>query len=106
VEGGSVRYLWTIALVKWPLSVGPKASANLGQLDSPTHSNAEATRTHLAGEIGPRSYTAYSDYLPLIAAVSASAFDPATRGEDTTSQPSVAGRQKADQLSQITKAND
>jgi hypothetical protein len=63
------------------------------------HSNAEATPTHLAGEIGPRSYTAYRDYL-------APAFDPATRGEDTTSQPSVAGRQKADQLSQITKANE
>jgi len=52
-----------IAPAKWPLSGGPKASANRGQLDSPTPTNVEANRTLLAGEIGPRWYTAYDDYL-------------------------------------------
>jgi hypothetical protein len=53
--GGPVRYLRTIVLAKWPLSVGPKKLLSTwANWARQLHSNAEANRTLLAGEIGPQ----------------------------------------------------
>ncbi len=52
--GGPARYLGTIALAKWPLSVGQKLLPTWANWARQLHSNAEANRTLLAGEIGPQ----------------------------------------------------
>jgi len=105
LEGGPVRYLRTIVLAKWPPSVGPRFCqpgpiwlANSTAMPRPT---APSWQVKSARDSPPHTAT----ISPLLAAVSTSAFDSATRGVGTTPWPSEAARQKADQLSQITKAN-
>ena len=74
----------------------PKTSAGLTNWTRQLHSNAEANRPLLAGEIGRDSTPHTATISPLLAAASASAFGPATRGEDTTARLSKeAGKRQA-----------
>src|SRR5208282_2674834 len=58
------------------------------------HSNVEATTPSWQMKSARDSTPHTATISPLIAAVSASAFDPATRGEDTTSRLSKEARKR------------
>ena len=70
------------------------------------HSNAEANRTLLAGEIARDSPPHTATISPLIAAFSASAFDPANQGRRHHDPALQRSTQKADNFLRIAGVND
>jgi hypothetical protein len=77
------------------------------ELDSPIPSQCQSpTHPLLAGETSRDNTSHPATIAPLSSRSSAGGFESATRGEDTTFQPSETARQNADDLFRSIKAKN